>query len=187
MDDTSASSIGSMASDKFRNSRIWLGALGVALLAAGLLASASLILATAFSIIYIAAMMIIAGLTQVGFAFTAPGWQAKILWTLGGVLYTVAGVLAFTNPLLASVGITLFIGVFLVIGGASRIGSGVLEHSGRHSWSLAAMGAVTVLAGILVLLAWPGVSLWLLGAVLSVDLIFQGLATLTMAWSMRQR
>ena len=132
-------------------------------------------------------MMIIAGLTQVGFAFTAPGWQAKILWTLGGMLYTVAGVLAFTNPLLASAGITLLIGVLLVIGGASRIGSGVLEHNGSHSWSLAATGAVTVLAGLLVLLAWPGVSLWVLGAILSVDLIFQGFATLSMAWSARQR
>ena len=48
MDNISASSVSSIASDKYGNGRIWLGALGVALLAAGLLASASLILATAF-------------------------------------------------------------------------------------------------------------------------------------------
>ncbi|MER9417920.1 DUF308 domain-containing protein [Mesorhizobium sp. M0306] len=187
MDDISTSTASSIVSDKPRNGRIWLATLGLALLVAGLLASASLMLATVFSIIYIAAMMIIAGLAQVGFAFTAPGWQAKILWTFGGVLYTVAGVLAFTNPLLASAGLTLLIGVLLVIGGASRIGSAALEHKGSPSWSLAAVGTVTALAGLAVLLAWPGVSLWLLGAILSVDLIFQGLSALGMAWALRQR
>lgn len=187
MDELSPSGASSIAADTPLNARLWLGALGLALLAAGLLSSASLLLATAFSIIYVAAIMIIAGLMQLGFAFTAPGWQAKILWTLGGMLYTVAGILAFTNPLLASAAVTLVIGVLLVMGGAARMGSAVLEHSGSHSWWLGVMGAVTALAGLLVLLAWPGVSLWLIGAMLSMDLIFQGIATLSMAWPLHQR
>jgi uncharacterized membrane protein HdeD (DUF308 family) len=167
--------------------RLWLGALGAALLVAGLVASLSLTAATAFSIIYIAAMMIIAGLTQIGFAFTAPGWQGKLAWTLGGFIYTLAGLIAFANPLLASAGFSLLIGGLLAIGGVSRIVSGFREHSGSHAWALFSAGLVTAAAGLLVIVAWPGVSLWLLGAILSVDLIFQGLTTIGMAVTPRER
>ncbi len=164
----------------------WLVALGALLLIAGLVASVSLFAATLVSIIYIGALMIVGGIMQLVFAFAAPGWRKKTLWVIGGLFYAVAGVLVFANPLLAAAGISLAIGAVLIVAGAMRIVSGFREHAREQMALIVAAGVVTVLAGIFVLAAWPSVSLWLLGAVLAVDLIFQGLTTISTGLSLRK-
>ena len=164
----------------------WLTALGIGLLVAGLLASISLVAATVFSVLYIAAMMIIGGLVQIGFAFTAPGWRNKTLWTLSGVFYTLAGILAFANPLLASAGISLAVGALLLVAGVMRIASGIREHKKGDTFAVVATGILTAIAGLLVLAAWPAVSLWLLGAILSIDLIAQGISAIGMGLAQRR-
>ncbi len=165
----------------------WFVALGVGLLIAGGVASANLFLATLVSILYIAAMMLVGGVMQFGHAFTAQGWRRRLLLVAAGALYAFAGAVAFYDPIMASVGISLVVGVLLIAAGAVRIASAVQDR-GQKGWGwIAASGLLTLIVGAIVVAAWPTIGIWLLGAMLTVDLIFQGWGFIAFGLAIRSR
>jgi uncharacterized membrane protein HdeD (DUF308 family) len=142
--------------------------LGFALMLTG----ANLFVATSASILYIGAMILDGGVVELVDAFTVAGWQGKSLRLFAGAIYGFAGAIVVLDPLLASVSLSL--GSLLCFAGALRIGFG-LHHRDEESRSwIVAAGTFTLGAGTVVLAAWPWISLWLLGIILTVDLIFQG-------------
>jgi uncharacterized membrane protein HdeD (DUF308 family) len=144
--------------------------LGVALMIAG----ANLFVATSASILYIGAMILAGGVVEFVDAFTVAGWRCKSLRLLAGAVYGLAGAVAVLEPLLASVGLTLALGIPLCCVGALRISFGLQHQDEKGRFWIVAAGTFTLIAGIVVLTAWPGICLWLLGAILTVDLILQG-------------
>jgi uncharacterized membrane protein HdeD (DUF308 family) len=77
------------------------------------------------------------------------------------------------------------LGLLAASSGLSRIWLS-LHARARHGWGwIAASGMVTILTGLVFLLGWPVDSLWLLGLVLAIDLIFQGCALLGLAARLR--
>ena len=108
-------------------------------------------------------------------AFAVLAWQRESLRLLAGVIYGFAGMIIVFDPLLASAGLSLALGTLLCLVGVLRIALGV-QHDQRGRYRGVATGAFTLSAGAIVLIAWPGIALWLLGAVLTVDLTLQ-------AWS----
>jgi len=92
----------------------WSVALGIGLLIAGGFASTTLISATLASILYIGAMMLVGGVLQLLHACTADGRQHRLLLVAGGVLYAIAGGISIYDPVMASVGISLAVGVLLM-------------------------------------------------------------------------
>jgi uncharacterized membrane protein HdeD (DUF308 family) len=156
----------------------WFVALGVALLVLGFLAFGNLLAATLASVFFVGAMMIVGAVAQVIHALQVKGWGGFLLWLLSALLYGAAGVLVFANPALAAVTLTLVLAVALIASGALRIVSGVrLRPSSGWGWVVAS-GVISVLAGVVFLLGWPVNSLWLLGMVLAIDLVFQGVAAI---------
>lgn len=163
-------------------------ACGIAILVLGLVALSNIMIATVASIYYVGATILIAGILQISYAFLARGWRPFLSWFLIGVLYALAGVLAFLNPLLASSVLTLLFAVSLLAVGLLRMLAGLaLRPSGFAGW-LVGGGALSLIAGLLVLAGWPANSVWLLGLLLAVDLIFHGGALAAFAvWLKRQR
>jgi uncharacterized membrane protein HdeD (DUF308 family) len=88
----------------------WIVALGVVYLIAGFVALGSVVMATVASVLVVGVMMIIAGVAEVFSAFQIKGWGKFLLWVLLGVLYIIAGFVAFENPLLAAAVLTLILG-----------------------------------------------------------------------------
>src|SRR5260370_27992389 len=66
-------------------------------------------------------MMLVAGVAEVINAFQIKTWGGFLLWLLLGILYIVAGLLTFENPLLAAAMLTLLLGVSLVASGIMRV------------------------------------------------------------------
>lgn len=165
----------------------WFVALGIGLLIAGGVASANLFLATFASILYIAAMMLVGGVMQLVHAFTAHDWRRRLLLIAGAALYALAGAFAVYDPVMAIVGISLAVGVFLIATGAVRIAMAVQDR-GQNGWGwVAASGLLTLIVGAIVVAAWPTISIWLLGAILTIDLIFQGWGFLAFGLAIRSR
>jgi uncharacterized membrane protein HdeD (DUF308 family) len=95
---------------------------------------------------------------------------------LSGGLYAAAGLFAFINPLLASSILTILMAIALIVAGAFRIWVGFrLSPLGGWGWIVIG-GLVTLIAGLVIAAGWPVNSLWILGLVLAVDLVMQGLA-----------
>jgi len=164
----------------------WIVALGVVYLVAGFIALGSVVMATVASVLVVGAMMIVAGVFEVIGAFQMKSWGRFLIWALLGVLYIVAGFLAFENPLLAAVLLTLFLGASLVASGVVRL---FLAFSMQREspWVWVAISAViTLLLGLLILARWPVNSVYILGIFLGIDLIMAGAGWVGLGFSLRR-
>jgi uncharacterized membrane protein HdeD (DUF308 family) len=165
----------------------WFVALGIALFAIGLYASANLYLATFASILYVSAMMLVGGAMEIIHAFNVKTWGRFFFWLASGLLYLAAGVIAFMNPLLAKAVLTLTLAILLVASGISRIIAGIGgRYPGAGVW-LVISGIITLVAGVVIAAGWPTNSLWVLGLLLAVDLMFQGIANFAFGLGLRAR
>jgi uncharacterized membrane protein HdeD (DUF308 family) len=170
-----------------RDKWIWFVVLGAALLFVAALAFSNLLMATVASIYFIGAMMLLGGITEIIHAFSVQTWSGFFVWLLSGAAYALAGCLAFLNPVLASVIMTLLLAVSLIVSGSLRIWIGFASRPGNlWGWILAG-GVLTLLTGIAVAAVWPGSSLWVLGLLLAVDLAAQGIACIAFGVAVRSR
>jgi uncharacterized membrane protein HdeD (DUF308 family) len=152
----------------------WIIALGVIYVVIGLIALGSVIMATAASVLVVGIMMVVAGVAEVINAFQIKTWGKFLLWLALGALYMLAGLMAFENPLLAALILTLMLGAALVISGIVRIILALSMKEGT-SWIWAVFsGLVTLLLGLMILARWPVSSLYVLGLFLGINLVIAG-------------
>jgi uncharacterized membrane protein HdeD (DUF308 family) len=154
-------------------------------LVAGLIALGNVMIGTLVSVLFIGAMMAVAGIAHIIHAFQVRLWGGFRFWLLTGILYAAAGVLIAYNPLLGASVFTLFIGIMLIASGAMRIVAAFRLH-GHPGWIwMLFAGAITLLLGLMIASQWPVSSLWVLGTFLGVDLIFTGFALLTLGMRLK--
>jgi uncharacterized membrane protein HdeD (DUF308 family) len=164
----------------------WFVVLGIVVLALGIIAAGNLLVATAASVFFVGAMMIAAGIVEIIHAFGVKSWGKFILWLLSGILYIVAGYMAFANPILATAFLTLFLAISLIASGLVRIWIG-FSSKNLEGWGwVVAGGLVTVVAGLIIFSGWPVNSLWILGIFLAIDLIFQGITYIAFGLGLRR-
>lgn len=163
----------------------WFLALGLLLIAFGFIAFANLFAATVASVFYIGMLMLVGGIAYLIHAFQVKGWEHALYWGLSGLLYTLAGLLAFWNPALTAVVLTLLMAVALVVAGIFRIWVGLRLRPMPGAGWIVASGIITGLAGLIIALGWPVNSLLVLGIFLAVDLMIQGWAMVALALAAR--
>src|SRR5712671_4825766 len=164
----------------------WIVALGAVYVIAGLIALASVAMATVASVLVVGVMMIVAGVAEVINAFQIKSWGKFLLWALLGVLYIVAGFVTFENPLLAAVLLTLMLGASLVASGIVRLFLAFnMKRETPWIW-VALSGAITLLLGLLILARWPVSSLYILGLFLGIDLIMGGAGWIGLGFGLRR-
>jgi uncharacterized membrane protein HdeD (DUF308 family) len=160
----------------------WIVALGIVFLIAGLVALGSVVTATVVSVAVVGAMMLVSGIAEIVNAFSVKTWGKFFLWALLGALYVIAGFVTFRNPLLAATVLTLILGVDLIVSGFLRIFLAMQMTQGTPWGWVALSGVVTLLVGGMILAQWPVSSLFMLGILLGVDLVFASPAGLAWAW-----
>jgi uncharacterized membrane protein HdeD (DUF308 family) len=164
----------------------WCVALGIGLLICGIIALLSLVVATAVTVIWVGTMMIIGGMIEIIHGFQMKSWGRSILWVVTGGLYVIGGFFAILNPLLASLVLTLILGIALIIAGIRRIALGLHIKGGGHSGLIMLSGALTLLFGLIILVHWPLSSLYALGIILGVDLIQAGAGWLNLGFFLKR-
>jgi uncharacterized membrane protein HdeD (DUF308 family) len=170
-----------------RAKRGWIIALGIVYVIAGLIALASVVMATIVTVFVVGIMMLIAGVAEVFHAFQIKTWGRFLLWLLLGALYIVAGFLTLENPLLAAALLTLLLGVSLIVSGIMRIGLAFSIKEGMPWIWVVISGAITLLLGLVILAHWPVASLYILGLFLGIDLIFAGAGWLAVGFGLGRR
>ena len=164
----------------------WIVALGVIYSVAGLIALGSVLTATVASVFIVGIMMLIAGVAEVINAFQVKTWGKFLFWVLLGVLYIVAGFVTFENPLLAAALLTLLLACALIVSGIMRIILGFSMKRGMPWIWVVLSGVVTLLLGLIILNHWPVSSLYILGLLLGIDLVFAGTSWIGMGLSLRK-
>ncbi|WP_244485512.1 HdeD family acid-resistance protein [Bradyrhizobium tropiciagri] len=162
----------------------WFVVLGI-FVVLGFGALSNLLLATIATIFYIGVLMIVAGAFQIVHALRVKDWRGFFLWGLGGFFYAAAGMTIVLDPAIASLVLTLILAVFTIASGLMRLLLSFRARGDRGWGWLFASGLLTAIAGLAFLLGWPLNSLWLLGLLLSVDLVFQGCTLIGLGLQLR--
>lgn len=164
----------------------WIVALGVMYLVAGFIALGSVAMATVASVFIVGIMMVLAGAAEIVNAFQVKSWGKFVLWLLLGVLYVVAGIAAFENPLLAAAILTLVLGVALVVSGIMRVILAFGMREGMPWVWIVFSGVITFFLGVIILAHWPISSVYVLGLLLGIDLVFAGIGWIGLGLGFRR-
>ena len=149
-------------------------AFGVLLVVLGFAALAFSLAATVATVTLNGVLFLIGGAAEVAIGMHSRRWGPFFLWVLGGLLYLVAGVICIVNPLLASVVLTLLLGSGLIAAGAVRLILAFRLPPVQPRLLVFVAAAITVLLGLVIVSHWPMDSVYVLGTLLGVDLLFHG-------------
>ena len=164
----------------------WLLGAGIVLALIALVALSNLLLTTIVSVLFVGATMLLAGAAHIVFAFQMKRWGQTIGLLLVGGLYVLAGLVTFWNPVLASTFLTLLMALSMLVAGIMRTAASLAIRPVSGGPWLAAAGVVTVLVSLIVLAGWPVNSLWMIGALLAIDLMLTGCALSALALALRR-
>ena len=142
----------------------------------GLVALGLTVSATLASVLMIGVFMIVAGVVELAIGFRMRSWRRFLVWEVAGIVYVLAGGFAVLQPEVASVVITLLLGAGLVATGLLRIVFGFQVGASPSRSMLFLSGTVTALLGLVIVLGWPANSAFILGTLLGIDLLFNGVA-----------
>jgi uncharacterized membrane protein HdeD (DUF308 family) len=164
----------------------WFVALGVAQLALGIVAWFDVIAFTIAGVIFIGALLLVAGVFQVVHAFMDREWGSFFLHVLVGILYVIGGFLLMAEPLEGSVIITILVSAALIIGGVLRIVIGI-QHRHMAGWGLMIVGGIiSLVVGVMLYLMLPWSGLWVVGTLIAVELIFHGVSWIQFGLALRR-
>lgn len=100
---------------------------------------------------------------------------------LSALLFLVLGICLLLQTLASMALLTLVIGVALIAAGVLRLSAAVsLRHMSGSLWRFF-NAVISIVLGAMVVWGWPGSSIWFLGTVIAVEMIFSGWALLFLA------
>ncbi len=154
----------------------WDIAFGVLLVLGALVVFGDVVIATVVSLLVIGWTAVIGGVLLAVGSFGRVR-QAGFWWFLvGGVVLVVAGVLLLTNPKVGAFTLTIFLGATFFAGGVMRVVMAFTAKGKR--WLFALSGLAGLLIGAWVLFNPVGATLTLLGILLGVEMLVEGITLL---------
>lgn len=162
----------------------WLLALGILMIVLGIVGLGMTYWLTVFAVIWFGVLAAIGGIAQLFGAFRHKGWKSTVWQVLIGLVYLAAGVVMVVLPVASAVWLTLFIAAALIAIGVMRLVMAFQLKGGAAIW-LGLAGAVSILLGFMVFADWPISGVWVIGLFVAIDLIFHGMALISVALAAR--
>ena len=167
-----------------RGNWLWFVVLGGVLVALGIIALGSVVIASLAAAVAIGILLLLAGAGEVIGAFWCRGWSGFFLELLSGVLSIVVGLLFLRAPLNALAALTLLIACFLMVGGIFKIVAALSYRFAAWGWSLAS-GIIDVILGVMIWQEWPASALWVIGLFVGINLLFRGINWIALGLALR--
>jgi uncharacterized membrane protein HdeD (DUF308 family) len=156
-----------------RQHRWWDILLGIVLLVTGVVVLGDVVLASVVSVLFLGWTLLLGGATAVVLSLFRVRRAGAWIGLLGGALSVVAGIVMLRHPGASLLTLSLVVGGLFLVTGIVRLVAAVQTPEQR--WLLVISGAASVLLGWMVLERWPASSFWLLGTLLGVYLLVDGL------------
>lgn len=151
----------------------WDVAIGVLLVIAGLVILGHTVLATAVSVLFLGWLTLISGLVAVVGALFRIGRGGFWSTALTGGLLTVLGLMFVRNPDVAALTLTLIAGALFLASGVTRLVAAF--HDDAYRGALLLSGVVSTILGLLVLFDIFEATFTLLGVLLGVQALLDGI------------
>jgi uncharacterized membrane protein HdeD (DUF308 family) len=162
-------------------------AFGALLVVLGLAALCFTLPSTIATVTVNGVFFLVAGVAEIGVGAHAKSWARFFLWIIGGAIYLIAGVVCILNPVFASLALTLALGAGLIAAAVVRAYLAFHLPGGNPRAMVLLAAAVTFLLGLVIVVHWPTDSVYVLGILLGVDLLFHGIGWATFGLGLRPR
>ncbi|HEY2712844.1 MAG TPA: DUF308 domain-containing protein [Chthoniobacterales bacterium] len=161
----------------------WSTLWGVLMIICGLLAICLPLTSSLGLVLVLAWVILFAGVWHLIFAFHRHS-AGGVLWqVLLAILYGAAGFYILMNPLPSVLTLTLVLAVFLTFEGILELVFYFqIQQRTQAGWVLFD-GIVTLILGMLIWLRWPSSSVWVIGTLVGISLIFSGVARLMLSFA----
>ncbi len=132
---------------------------------------------TISTVILFGILMFLAGVLQFihWFGEKETSWSGRIPHLVFALLYVIGGVLIFLNPVQGASAFTILLGALFITIGTFRLGLAIFlaRHGWRWFWH-ALLGLITVYLGFYIIVHWPLSSIWVIGLLVSIELVLNG-------------
>jgi len=163
----------------------WSMVWGVLMVVCGALAVGVPLASSIGIVILLAWLILLAGIWHLVFAFHSHSIGGFLWKMLVAVIYVIAGIYMLMNPLLGVVSLTLVLAVLFLFEGIIEIALYFSMRASRHSGWVLFDGIVTLILGILIWRQWPSSSVWVIGTLVGISLIFSGISRLMLSSAAR--
>jgi uncharacterized membrane protein HdeD (DUF308 family) len=154
---------------------------GILLIVFGMVAIGLPLLAAVAVSALVAWLIVLAGVVHLMLAFRAHGAGSRIWKLLVGIAYVCFGGYLIVHPLLGVASLTLLLASLFLIEGILDIVLYVKMRPVKGSNWVLIDGIVTLLLGLLIYMQWPSSSLWAIGTLVGISMIFSGVARVMMS------
>jgi len=155
--------------------RGWFIGLGVFLIVLGFLATGAAVATTMISVVVLGWILLAGSIGLAVLSFLTGRWGGFLLTLAAAALSAIAGITLLENPVIGAAAITLIIATILIVAGIYRSIASIVMRYPNWGWSLA-NGIITLVLGSLLLRHLPTASLYFLGLLIGIDLIFHGIS-----------
>lgn len=167
-----------------KNWFLWL-IIGILSIVAGIVALMNPFAATLTAHLMAGYFFMIIGILTVFSAFQDQGWGARIWAILLGVVITLLGINLIANPLQGILALTLVVGILMLTTGVFRLVMAFSPRAANVRLPLIASGALSIILAMMIFSGFPASGLVVLGILLAVELISNGVSMVFVALSRR--
>jgi len=160
---------------------------GIVMLICGIAAIALPLVSGIGVAIIVAWVLIFAAVSHLFLAFHTHSVGGVLWQILLALIYGAAGVFMIMNPLAGLVTLTLVLAIFLLIEAALETALYFQVRRAINAGWILFDAIVTLILAILIWSQWPSSSLWFIGTIIGISLIFSGISRLSLAAAMRRR
>jgi uncharacterized membrane protein HdeD (DUF308 family) len=109
------------------------------------------------------------------------------LWeVLLAIVYGCAGIFMLMHPLLGVVSLTLLLAIFFLVEGVVEIFLYFKIRGAANAGWVLFDGIVTLILGFLIWRRWPSSSVWVIGTLVGISLIFSGISRFMLSSTVRR-
>lgn len=126
---------------------------------------------------------LIIGILEIIDAFRANGWGSRLWAFLLGVVALIAGINLLGEPLTGMISLTLVVAVLFIVSGIVKLIVGLQMASSQYRWAIVFSGAISLILGIMVFSNFPASAITILGILLGIELISNGISMFALGWS----
>ena len=123
-------------------------------------------------------LLIFGGVSHLISAFEGGGARRVLFQILAGVVFLLGGYYLLSHPLLALGTLTLLLAAVILVEGVCELVSYFRQRDEQASGWLLANGILALVLGGMIWLQWPSSSVWAIGTLVGVNLLFTGITRL---------
>jgi uncharacterized membrane protein HdeD (DUF308 family) len=175
-----------LAPAPIRHAFAWSLTMAILLIVAGLAAILVPMVSGVAITLIVGWLFTLAGVFHLLFAWKTHTTSGVLLEILLGFLYIFAGMYLLFHPIFGLVSLTFFLAFYFLFKGLVEIVHYIRIQPRHGSWWLLFDAIVSIILAVLIWRSWPSSSLWVLGTLVGISLLFTGLSRLMLTLTVRR-